>query len=378
MEPPPEEAPEAAPVPSAAEIAEAPPTPGAEEARPAPPLASSERPAEVLASVRSGPLKAAGKALTAGEVLREPTSLVVGASVAVLESAGAARFVLAPRTQLQIAKGSGGELLLTVVRGRAFATSLGEAHYALATRDGRAVPRGTAFVVAVEGNGTRVTTVEGTVSVAVEGATIASRTKDVRAGFELSFARGRSPTEARPAAAIARAVEWIPSSLRPRELPAPGLVVGFSFSEGLPSLRAGAEWSGMSIVRSGEQSGSSCVSAQKSPDTSVSVTAGLYDPGFSALDPEITLEARVKVDRRTRVVLLVWDERVKDNLGHETVVEPDVWTTVGAPLREFTPRTPGSKESVQSGDGAHGFTIYAGDGKPLELLVASVKLYRSR
>ncbi|HZV00013.1 MAG TPA: FecR domain-containing protein [Planctomycetota bacterium] len=359
--------PEVAPTPSS-EAPEAPPAPLTEAPSPSPVLPEASREEGALAVLRSGPVKAGSKSLSPGARMRDDSTLVVGTSVAVVESEGAASFVLAPGSQFKVSKGARGELVLSVAKGRVFARSLGKSSYAVSTRDGRAQPHGTEFVVALESGSTRVTTIEGTVRVSVDGAGSA----DVRPGFELGFARGKAPSDPRPATAIAKAVEWLPASTRPKELPTPGLLLSYSFATGLPPLGQGAEWQGMRVVNG-------AVSAEKSTqDTSVSVMAGLEDPSFPKLDPDITVEAKVKVDRATRVVILIWDDRIKDNLGLETTVEPGAWTTIGAPLRDFKPRTPGSKETVQAGDGAHGFTIYAGDGKTLELSIASVVFSKGR
>jgi hypothetical protein len=359
--------PEVAPTPST-EAPETPPAPLTEKPSPAPVLPEASREEGALAVLRSGPLKAGTRSVASGAKIRDDSTLVVGASVAVVESEGAASFVLAPGSQFKVSKGPRGELLLSVAKGRVFARSLGKSAYAVATRDGRAQPHGTEFVVALESGATRVTTIEGTVRVSVDGA----GSSDVRPGFELGFARGKALTDPRPAIAIAKAVEWIPAAARPKELPTPGVLLAYSFARGLPPLGQGAMWQGMRVANG-------AVSAEKSTqDTTVSVMAGLEDPSFPKLDPEIAVEARVKVDRATRVVILIWDDRIKDNLGLETMVEPGVWTTIGAPLRDFRPRTPGSKETVQAGDGAHGFTIYAGDGKAMELSIASFVLSRTR
>jgi ferric-dicitrate binding protein FerR (iron transport regulator) len=342
---------------------------------PAPPPA--ETVARALAVARSGTLRRGGVAVAAGEALHAGEALEVGSSVAVFEREGAVSVALAPRARFTLSEGEDGGLIVALASGKLFARSLGAKPYAVATRDGVATPRGTEFVVALEARATRLTTIAGVVQVAVEGAASGERGL-ATAGFELDFERGKPAAEARPAAGIASAGEWLPATVRPKELPPPGLVARWSFAESLPALGPGASWSGVELAPKAGPERSACGRALKAEDPKVSVLLALHDPRSPKLDPSMVFAARVKVDRRTRVTFMVWDERARDNMSYDQIVEPGAWTTLTAALADTRPRTAGSPERVRAGDACTGFTLYAGEGEPVELLVASVVFTRTK
>jgi ferric-dicitrate binding protein FerR (iron transport regulator) len=348
--------------------------PAAPPAPEAPPPVTAAR---TLAVARSGTLRRGTAAVAAGDALGAGEAFEAGASVAVIEREGAASIAVAPRARFTLAERDGA-LVLSLASGRVFVRSLGEKPYAIATRDGVATPHGTEFVVALDARSTRVTTIAGTVQVAVEGAAAAERAGLAPAGFELVVEKGKAPGEARPAAAIAKAVEWLPAALRPREIPAPGLLVRYSFAESLPALGRGASWSGVELAPRRGPDRAACGRALKADDPNVSVKLALQDPSFMRLDPAIGFAARVAVDKRTRVTFMVWDDRAKDNMSYDQIVEPGAWTTLTAALADFRPRLGGSSERVRAGDPCTGFFLYAGEGEPVELLVASVVFTRTK
>jgi hypothetical protein len=97
-------------------------------------------------------------------------------------------------------------------------------------------------------------------------------------------------------------------------------------------------------------------------------------------DPDLIVEAVVKVDRRSKVVLQVWDLDARENLAHFATVEPGVWTTVTAKLSDFTdPAGEPRGRPVGEGDRASCFTVFAGEGgSKVELLVDDVRFYFAR
>jgi hypothetical protein len=154
--------------------------------------------------------------------------------------------------------------------------------------------------------------------------------------------------------------------------------VRYSFAEALPPLGQGASWSGVELAPKRGPDGAACGRVLKAENAGVSVQLGLHDARFLTLDPAIAFTAIVKVDRKTRVTFMVWDDRAKDNMSFDQIVEPGVWTTLNATLADFRPRLAGSSEKVRAGDPSTGFTLYAGEGEQVELLVASVVFNRTK
>lgn len=356
-------------------------TPGASPGPEAPPLAASPAPgaspADVVASrgrtlarVRSGKVAVKGRTLAPGDALPENEPVEAQGSVAEVEGEGAVALALAPKTKLTVRAGSSGETVFGLAPGgRLLARTTGTAHWTVETPDARVTPLGTELVVAVESKLTRVSLLEGRARVEVEKAAAV----EVRAGFEAEVARGRPPEAPRPFAAP-RAVGFLPDSLRPKKLPpAQRLVRAHAFEDGLEGATKGE------LVTAGGARGSrGCVKAAPLGQDYAVVFEMDSSKGGSApvsLDPGLWVEATVKVSRRTRVVLQVWDTDAKENLAFFATVEPGAWTTVAAPLRSFGDANGGARaRPVKSGDRGTCFSVFAGEpADSLELLVDDVR-----
>jgi hypothetical protein len=227
-------------------------------------------------------------------------------------------------------------------------------------------PCGTAFAVALEAVGTRVTTVEGEVELEpVARDAVAPR---VRPGFEARLVRGKK-TELPSPCATDKATDWLPREKRPRPAPLPRLTGELAFDETtgkFPHLGRG-ELMAEGRVRGAwtESSGFSMVQ--------------LVGPKLAPLDPEIWFEAVVRVDRPATVSLMVWDDEVKENFAVERPVEPGRFTTVAAPLRDFYDKAKKGR-AIGAGDSTHELTVYAAarEGGRVELVLERVRFFRER
>jgi ferric-dicitrate binding protein FerR (iron transport regulator) len=336
---------------------------------PTPPPATS---AVALAHARSGKLTVSGRTLAAGEAIPE-SAAVQASSTAEVEGVGTAKLVLASGSRFNVRQGEHGETLFTLERGQVFARSQGEKPYAVATADGRATPLGTAFLVQVEPGKTHVVTLDGTVTLAVErsSATI------VRAGFEADAVRGKPAALARPSALAKSALAWIPESSRPKKLPVIELVRSFSFADGLDGFGRGEL-----AAQPGAHGSRSVLRGVASPEGTYAMNVQIEDARTKVLtiDPDLWIEAAVRVDRRTTVVLQVWDGDRKENLSRIVTVEPGAWTTIAAPLRDFTDSS-GKPRATPVGKGDRGtcFSVFAGEAnEKVELLVDDVRFYTQR
>lgn len=94
-------------------------------------------------------------------------------------------------------------------------------------------------------------------------------------------------------------------------------------------------------------------------------------------DPALWIEVACKVDRRSRVVVQLWDLDAKENLAHFETVEPGAWTQIAAKLGDFTDSAGKPRgRPVTKGDRGSCFTIFAGEkGEKVDLLVDDVRFY---
>src|ERR1019366_9296962 len=155
-------------------------------------------------------------------------------------------------------------------------------------------------LVQVESGRTHVVTFEGTVRLAVDRADATL----VRAGFEADAVRGKPPALARPYAPTKGSLGWIPESLRPRKVPAIEVVRAFTFDEGLEGWGRG-ELSG----QPGARGSKGALRGVPSPAGTYAMNVQIEDARGKILtiDPDLWIEAAVRVDRRTTVALQVWD-----------------------------------------------------------------------
>lgn len=331
------------------------PAPSTEAPRP-------EGPATLLASVRSGKLSTGGRTLGAGDAVPEGAALEV-ASTAEVESEGAARLVLASGSRLSVRKGDAGEPVFLVAEGKALAAAAGSKPFAVASSDVRAVAaHGARFLFSVEPERTRVSTLEGRVSAAVEKLPPASALAlDVRAGFEAEVAKGKTPEAPRPFAA-ARAVAWLPESARPKTLPAaPRVLASYGFEDG-------EGWTTGSIVAGGARGSKRALRGVAGTE---GTTVELADERASSLEvgPGLWVELACKVDRAAVVAVELRGKRPARGPGFpgredpllyslRQRVEAGSWVSIAAPLRDFTagpPMGPGGAPPGEPGRGGrHG------------------------
>ncbi len=348
MPPPPaEEEPPPAPVPPE-------PPPVVTEAPPAPPAPESH--ARALAFLRAGPLTVNGKPLARNEALPEGVSLVAAGACAEVETVGSATIVLAPRSTVRLAASEKGEPELTLVSGKLLATSHG-APYAIATRDGRATPRGTTFTVILEKQGTRVATLDGEVQLVPAGPV--ERVASIRAGFEARAARGK--VELPEPCSPEKLLDWLPREKRPKLPAARALVADFAYdgvSGRFAHLSGGQLLPGGYARAAGAASGFSNVQ--------------LTGPRLLELGPELWVEAIVKLDRAGSIELMVWDDEVKENFSWGESVEAGRWVSVAAPLKAFKDKGKLGRR-VAAGDATHELNVCAPAG---ELLVERVRVFK--
>jgi hypothetical protein len=355
-------------------LVESSPAPAVPEATPAPAVSPGEVVASrgrTLARVRSGKLAAKGRALAANDALPENEAVEVQ-SAAEVESEGAVALVLAPRSKVTLRAGSAGEVVFALAAGsKALARTAGEKAYALETPDARVTPLGTELLLAVESNRTRVSLLEGRARVAVERSDFAV---DVRAGFEAEVARSKQP-EAPRAFSAPRAASWVPEALRPKKsTPQVRVLKAWTFDEGLEGATKGE------AVAGGARGSRGCVRAAKHDADYARVFEIDNLGGALPLDGDTWLEATVRVDVRTRVVLQVWDADRKENLAFFSTVEPGRWTTIAAPLRDFGDSS-GKPLATPLRAGDHGmcFSVFAGElGQAVELLVDDVRFTQEK
>ncbi len=353
-----DETPEIAPVPSEERAPEPPPPEiPAPPGEPAPPITRKpEQPeshARALAFARSGKLTANGRALALDEALPESVTITAGSVPCEIETVGSASIVLAPRATFRLSAANDvPEVFLAT--GKLLATSHG-GHYSVVTRDGRATPCGTSFVVSVEAAATRVATLEGEVELAPATGPI-ERVARVRAGFEARASKGKTDLP-RPAQ---EKLDWIPKDKRPRAPKTPTLVLELAFDPQtgrFPHLTQGTLEGAIAhaLARPG---GASVVQ--------------LTGPRLLELSPDLWFEVTLRTDRAKSVELMIWDDDVKENFAKDLAVEPGRWVTVAAPLSDFFDKGKLSRKIAQ-GHTTHEANVYAGEG---ELSVERVRFFR--
>jgi hypothetical protein len=327
--------------------------------------------------VKSGKLKTRTGTLAAGDALPENEPLEVQGKTTEIETESAVALVLDDATKLTMKSGKSLEPVFVLGElARVYARSIG-AHrpYAIETADARLLPLGTEFVVATSSNSTKVSVLDGTVRVGVFQKRGAAQNEsplvslDVNAAFEarVSGSKGADPLVRFDAK---RAVDWLPKTLRPEKLPPRlSLVREFAFDQGQEGATKGeyVRFAGGTLPKG-------AVRGATVP-TDYARIVEIDHPGIVKLDPNLWVEATVKVDKTTRVVLQVWDLDAKENLAFFATVEPGTWTTIGAPLRSFgdasgKPRA----QPVHAGDQANCVSVFAGEpGESVELLVTNVR-----
>ena len=189
----------------------------------------------------------------------------------------------------------------------------------------------------------------------------------VRAGFEVELAKGKPAPLPHP---IVKAPSWT-SGRAPRI----ELVRAFTFEDDKQGWTAGELVAGgahgsrgalRGIARSGEYSTAVELEDTRSP--------------VLRTDPGLWIEATLEVDRKTQVVIQLWDADRKENVSRFATVEPGAWTTVAAPLRDFgEPSGKPRSTPIPKGDRASCLSIFAGEGgEKVELVVNDVRFYLER
>lgn len=352
------------------------PPPRAPRPPDAPPPGTRTTPAAAFATLRAGKLAPAGGApLAVGDPLPAGVALDAGPGGAEVELAGCAAVALAPRARVgaspaQAAPGAEAGVEVELLKGSLAIRTAGTRPWALVTPEARITPVGTLVVATRDGTRTRLTTLEGAARLAPAGG---GDEVVVRAGFEAEATKGRAVPAPRPLAA--RELAWLPQALRPaRPVAAPELLLAFDFEDG-------QAWTKGTLRAGGARGSRAALLGAPATDTYAAV-AELERPGAAVftLQPELWIEAHVRVDRAARVVLQVWDVDRKENLAHMQDVPAGRWTSIAAPLRAFgdasgRPR-PGP---FPAGDRATSLAVFAGErGQLLELLVDDVRVWRER
>lgn len=355
-DPAPSPEPPAAPPPDV--VVEAPPQTDA----PPPPTAAPA----ALARVASGKVDAGGRVLGPGDALAAGEALRAVGGPAEVEVPGCVAVALAPRAIARLER-AGDEVAVRLERGRLLVRTRGPGAWALVTAEGQARPLGTALLAQRDGARTRLATVEGLVRVspATGGDAL-----DLRPGFEAELARGR-PLAARPASPLGPALTWLPAALRPAAPASPELLAEHLFEDGR------GRWTRGDPHTPGARGSRACLrGVAGAGDYAVSVELEAL-AGVVTVEPDLWLEATVRVDRPARVALQVWDFDRKENLAHLATVEAGRWTTLAAPLRAFTGPAGEPRGPVVRGGRGTCVTVFAGEpGQPLELLVDDVRLWR--
>jgi hypothetical protein len=316
--------------------------------------------------VRAGKVSAGDQVYALGAALPAGVELSVSGRVAEVESPGAVRLVLAPRTRFRVSENKGGRLI-RLEEGRLLATSAGKVPYALATADGLATPVGTTFLLTRRRGSTRVATLEGAVRFEVGDTRLL-----VRAGFEALARKGKLAGPALLWSSPAKALKWLPRDRRPVLPKRLRVVRSFAFERD-------AQGFGKGTWRAGGAHGSRGALASVAHGDSWSRVVEIEDAaGVVTLDPDLWVEATVRVSRKTRLALQVWDFDRKENWTHIVSVEPGRWVTLSASLRQFTDAAGKPRgRVVKLGNRGSTFNVFAGQqGEQVELLVDDVRFVR--
>jgi outer membrane biosynthesis protein TonB len=348
--------PEPAPETSLAVVAENPKPAPSETPSPETRAPETQRETRALAVLRSGKLTRNGVPVAPGAAVND--GALVATTACELEAAGVVALSAPANARFALASGEAGELVARIEKGGLQARSLGHALYRVATTDFAATPSGTVFAVWLEGARTHVATFEGSVQVA--GAV-------VRAGFEVELAKGKPAPLPHP---IAKAPSWTSG-----RAPKIELVRSFAFE----GDREG--WTVGDLAATGAHGSRGALrGAPHTGDYGTVVEIEDTRTPVLTTDPDLWIEATVKVDRKTRVVLQFWDADRKENVSRFATVEPGVWTTVASPLRDFgAPDGKPRSAPIPKGDRSTCFSVYAGEGgEKVELLVDDVRFYFER
>jgi hypothetical protein len=336
------------------------PAPPAHE--PSPSRSTEKTPA--LARLRAGRVTVGGRELAPGAELAAGDAIQARAGAIELDVRSASVHA-APSSRLVLSERDGAALV-ALERGAVFARA-GTGPLTVTTQDGSFATSGAALVAREPGR-TRVASFEGRVVASVSDGEVL-----VRAGWEVDVARGRAPTLARPIS-DAR-IAWLPPAARPSIGKATREVVrSFSFDETSDGFTKGKR------VAGGARGSAGCLRGDPL-GTDYAVVVELESmAGVATSDPDLWVEASVKVDHRARVVLQLWDLDRKENLAHATTLEPGKWTTIAAPLGEFGDA--GGKPLARAlgrGDKLTCFSVFAGEpGASIELLVDDVRFLLER
>lgn len=333
-----------------------------------------------LAILRAGSVSCGDEQLDAGDPLPAGRPLRVGAGPVLVESPGAVRVRLAPRSRFTVRQGPKGRLLYGLTRGTVLAASLGKRPYAVTTRDGLAVPLGTTFLVSTSpwSIRTRVATLEGTVRVCTQETSGDRASKvDVRAGFEVRLSGGRLVGPTRPLRGWPGGLRWIrPRSERPR-LPTPPTIL-----RSVTSSTIGFKGFTTGTRHFGRAYGSGFSVRGEADSGSYTQRVELKNVKVFEFDPDLWIEVVCRVDRETELLLQASDPSRKEKLEKKLRLPGDRWSTVTVPLRAFRrPKGKPLRGTLRRKRPCNRFTIYAGprkDRRQVELLVDMVRFVRQK
>lgn len=355
---------------------------------PGPTSPPRETAARTLARAASAGLAVKGRELAAGEALPEGATIEVRTTGARVEGEGAWSLVLAQRSSLVLERGADGGAAVLLSSGKALAAgppsspwSVGSGDFLCSVAPSVSAPAGptllpstgsATFVLSVEGASAQVTAVEGAVRVEARKPGPTDVAAVVPAGFGLATTKGK-PREAPEPADAARALEWVPKKARPAQLPAPRRV--------LRTLDAEAD---AKLVTDGTLHAADAASAR----AWVAGTSSSYDqkvvrwsdksPSLAKVDPSMLLEVTVRVSRRAKVSLMLFDDTANENFEWTAEVPAGRWVSLVAPLAAFANKAKAPRP-IEKGDVVHALFVGAGpDQGTVDLAVQGARFLADR
>jgi serine/threonine protein kinase len=321
-----------------------------------------------LAVLRSGSVTVAGVSLSLGDAI--PTGRVqIGSRVAEVESEGAVRVAVAPRSRLNLRRGADGHVVFRLERGALFARTDGKRAYAVETPDGLMTPLGTEFLVSVSGSRkTRCATFDGMVQVSDPSPQSSGLELIVRPGFEAKVSRGRVSRLPGAIDRPSRALQWLPTRIRP-EVPAlPRILRTFTFDGSQDGRFTLGTLRPVGALRS-----RACLEGVADKNASV---VNWAEANAFPLNDDVWVEVMCRVSRPAKVTFKVHgaSKSVKIEIPE---VSAGRWTPLFVPLLDF--RSSSGSSSIADLEGpARRLQIKAGcsdDVDPVVLSIDNLRIY---
>jgi hypothetical protein len=330
----------------------------------------------VLARAGSAGLAVKGRALAVGEALPEGATVEVRASHAVVERQGSATLVLAARSSLVLERAADGGPTFVLGAGRALVTAAEGGSWAVGTGDllcSAAAPgvRGPAFVIAVDGPSATVTTLDGSVRLESRRPQATDVSAVVAAGFAATANRGKLREPPQPVDAQ-RALDWVPRARRPASLPparrvlrvldaeadrrlvTDGVFKPVDASSARPFILGVASAYDQNVVRFADKS-----------------------PSLARVSPEMLLEVTVRVSRRSRLSVMLFDDDANENFEWAPEVPADRWIALVSPLSAFANKAKAPRP-IRKDDIVHALFVGAGPAADVELKVQGARFLSER